>query len=105
MGRRVWTPTVSGPLAPFAAGFESWLAARSFSRRSVPRRVWQFDHLSRWLEREGLAPGELTPARVEQFLAARRATGYVTWVSPLSMRLPMAYLREVEVVPLPTRAT
>ena len=102
MGRRVWAPTVSGPLAPFAAGFESWLVARNFSRRSVPRRVWQLDHLSRWLECEGLAPGELTPARVEQFLEARGAAGYVTWVSPLSMRLPLAYLREVGIVPPPT---
>ena len=25
MGRRVWFPAVSGPLAPYAAGFESWL--------------------------------------------------------------------------------
>ena len=25
MGRKVWFPVVSGPLAPYAAGFASWL--------------------------------------------------------------------------------
>jgi len=100
MGDWVWAPAVAGPLAPSAAGYESWLAARSFSRRTVPGRVWQLDHLSRWLDREGLGPEELTPERVELFLAARRAAGYVTWVSPLSMRLPLAFLREVGVVPV-----
>ena len=103
MGGLVWAPTVSGPLAPYAAGFGQWLAARGFSLRTVPKRVWQLDHLSRWLEREGLVPAELTPARVEQFVADRRAAGYRTWVSPLSLRLPLAYLRELGVVPPPAR--
>ena len=31
MGKRVWFPVVSGPLAPYAAGFESWLRSRSYS--------------------------------------------------------------------------
>jgi site-specific recombinase XerD len=67
----------------------------------VSQRIWQFDHLSRWLEREGLRPDQLTPARQEQFLAARRAAGYRTWVSARSLRVPLAYLREVGVVPAP----
>ena len=25
MGKKVWVPVVSGPLAPYAAGFEWWL--------------------------------------------------------------------------------
>ena len=29
MGRKVWVPVVSGPLAPYAAGFSSWLASRA----------------------------------------------------------------------------
>jgi site-specific recombinase XerD len=63
----------------------------------VSQRIWQFDHLSRWLEREGLRPDQLTPARQEQFLAARRAAGYRTWVSARSLRVPLAYLRAVGV--------
>jgi integrase/recombinase XerD len=100
----VWAPTVSGPLAEHGAGFERWLRATGFSRSAVSQRIWQFDHLSRWLEREGLRPDQLTPARQEQFLAARRAAGYRTWVSARSLRVPLAYLREVGVVPVPAAA-
>ena len=57
MGRKVWFPVVSGPLAPYAAGFESWLASRSYSPSAAADRLCQFDQLSRWLEREGLAAG------------------------------------------------
>lgn len=97
----VWAPSVSGALAEHGAGLERWLRARGFSRSAVSQRIWQFDHLSRWLECEGLRPDQLTPARQEQFLAARRVAGYRTWVSARSLRVPLAYLREVGVVPVP----
>ena len=89
MGGRVWPLTVSGPLAPYGAGYVSWLEARGFSPGALGGRVWQLDHLSRWLEREGLVGAELTLGRVEEFLVARRSAGYVTWVSALSMRMPL----------------
>ena len=54
---------------------------------------------SRWLEREGLGAWELTGERAELFLAERQAAGYVTWVSPRSVALPLAFLREVGAVP------
>jgi integrase/recombinase XerD len=98
MGKRVWLPVVSGPLAPFAAGFESWLASRAYSRSAAADRLEQ---LSRWLERAGLGVGELTDAQAERFIAARRAVGRVTWVAPQSVMLPLGYLREVGVAPLP----
>lgn len=31
MGRKVWVPIVSGPLAPYAAGFGSWLRLQGYS--------------------------------------------------------------------------
>ena len=99
MGGRLWAPTVSGPLAPYAEAYERWLLARGFRPRAVPRRVWQFDHFSRWLQRGRLTADRLSPERVEQFVAARRAAGYRTWVSSLSMRLPLAFLREIGVAP------
>ncbi len=92
---------VRGPLAPYAAGFASELAGRGYAPSSVRKRLWLLDHVSRWLEGEGLAPGELTPQRVEQFLDARHAAGYQTWVSPRSMALLLDYLRSVQVVPVP----
>ena len=60
--------------------------------------MWQFDHLSRWLEGEELGPGELTAEHEERFLTARRAAGYRTWVSSLSLRVPLRYLSEMAVV-------
>ena len=71
MGRKVWAPTVSGPLAPCAAGFVSWLKSRAYSPSAVTDRLYQFDQLSRWLERDGLAVGELTDEQAERFAAAR----------------------------------
>jgi hypothetical protein len=101
MGRRVWVPVVSGPLAPFAAEFESWLGSRAYSLSAAAGRLHQFDQLSRWLEREGLVVGELTGEQAERFAAARRAGGLVTWASPWSVALPLGYLRELGVAPAP----
>jgi integrase/recombinase XerD len=101
MGRKVWVPVVSGPLAPFAVGFVSWLAARGYSRSAAADRLYQFDQLSRWLERERLGVGELRVEQAERFLAARRAAGLVTWVAPQSTMLPLGYLRALGVAPAP----
>ena len=46
MGRQVWVPVVSGPLAPYAAGFSSWLVSRAYSRSAAADRLYQFDQLS-----------------------------------------------------------
>jgi integrase/recombinase XerD len=99
MGGRVWVPVVSGPLAPFAAGFASWLRSRAYSRSAAADRLYQFDQLSRWLEREGLGVGVLIGEQAGRFAAARRAAGLVTWVSPRSLMLPLAYLRGLGVAP------
>lgn len=101
MGRKVWVPVVSGPLAPYAAGFESWLRSRAYSLPATGDRLYQFDQLSRWLERAGLGVGELTGEQAERFVAARRAAGRVTWVTPQSVMLPLVYLRELGVAPMP----
>jgi integrase/recombinase XerD len=98
MRARPWAPTASGPLAPHAAGFESWLAARGYSPFTIRHRLWQLELLSRWLDREGLSVEELTPERFVEFALARRAAGYRSWTSPMSMRAPLAFLQEIVVV-------
>jgi integrase/recombinase XerD len=100
MGRTVPVQAVSGPLARYAPGFAAELTARGYSPWAVTRRLWLLDHLSRWLAREQLGSGGLTPPMVEEFLRARSAAGYVTWISPHSMVLPLDYLREIGVVPV-----
>jgi site-specific recombinase XerD len=95
----MWMPAVSGPLAPFAAQFEAWLLAQGYSPWTVSHRLWQLDLLSGWLEREGLPVEGLSAESAERFALARRAAGWSTWVSPASSRVPLAYLREIGVVP------
>jgi hypothetical protein len=63
--------------------------------------LYQFDQLSRWLELEGLGVGELTGGRAPRFAEARRGAGLVSWASPRSVALPLAYLRQLRVVPTP----
>ena len=89
---------VSGPLAPLAAGYERWLVAQGFRSGAVADRLSQFACLSRWLDAEGLLVAELGPERVEEFLAARRATGSGR-VASVGLRLPLEYLSEIGVVP------
>lgn len=101
MGRTAYAQAVQGPLARYAPGFERELGRRGYASSSVRGRLQQLDDLSRWLERRGLAPGELTSERVDLFLRERRAARNVSWVSPRSMSLPLGYLREVGVVPPP----
>ena len=101
MGKKVWVPVVSGPLAPYAAGFESWLRSRSYSPSAAADRLYQFDQLSRWLGREGLGVGELTDDLAELFAAERRAAGLVSWASRQSVTLPLGYLCALGVAPVP----
>jgi site-specific recombinase XerD len=63
--------------------------------------LWQFGQLSRWLDREGLAVGELSVEQCERFAASRRAVGRVTLVAPQSVTLPLAYLRTLGLAPSP----
>jgi hypothetical protein len=64
MGRKVWLPAVSGPLSAYAPSYGSWLRTQSYSRSAISDRLWQFDQLSRWLDREGLGVGELSVEEV-----------------------------------------
>jgi len=100
-GRMVWVPVVSGPLAPYAAGFESWLASRAYPASAAADRLYQFDQLSRWLGREGLGAGDLTAEHAGRFAAGRRAAGLKSWTSPQSVALPLQYLRQLGLAPMP----
>jgi integrase/recombinase XerD len=99
MDKRVRVSVLPGPLAPFAARYESWLGSRSYTASAAADRLCQLGQLSRWLERERLGVGELTDEHAGRFVAARRAAGWVSWVSPRSVMLPLAFLREVGAVP------
>lgn len=100
-GKPVWCRTAPGPLEAYAGGYAEWLAAQGFSPSRIERRVDQLGRLSHWLAIEGLSPDELTMEQQMRFSAARRAAGYRTFVSPGSLRVPVAYLRDVGVIAVP----
>lgn len=65
----------------------------------VQTRRWQLGELSAWVEREALVVGDLADPLVrERFAAAQRAAGRRSFVSRLSLRVPVAYLREIGLV-------
>ncbi len=94
---RVW---VTGPLAPWAAGFAAWLVELGYTPSSAEGQLRLLAHLSGWLADQGLAVGELTPETVERFLRAR-CKGYVRLLSPRALSPLLGYLRRLELVPGP----
>jgi site-specific recombinase XerD len=86
-------------LEPYAVGFARWLADAGFSQSRIEKRLCQLGHLSGWLEVEGLRPDELTAEHQQRFIENRRTAGHRTWLSPRSLRVPLAYLREAGVMP------
>jgi site-specific recombinase XerD len=94
---------VGGPLAECAAGFAGFLAEAGYTPLSAANQVRVLARLSRWMEGCGLGPGELTCARVREFLAARRAAGYTCWLSERGVAPLLGFLRGLGVVPEPER--
>jgi integrase len=92
----------SGPLAGYAEGYGQWVEARGYSPRVVSQKVWQLSQLSCWLEREGLAVEEWTAEMTARFAAGLQAHGYRSYLWRLSLRAPLAYLRELGVMPAPS---
>jgi site-specific recombinase XerD len=103
--RRVSEVRVSGPLAEHAAGFAVFLAEAGYTLLSAANQVRVMAHLSRWMEGRGLAPGDLTGGRTEEFLAARRAAGYTCWLSQRGLAPLTEFLRGLGAVPGPEPET
>ena len=102
MRSHLWVSKGSGPLAAYAEGYGRWLEARGYSPGVVRQKVWQLSQLSCWLEREGLAVGEWTGEMAVRFAAGLQAAGYRSYLWRLSLRVPLAYLRELGVMPAPS---
>src|SRR5215469_1419461 len=90
---------VTGPLQPYAAGFTGELARLGYTSQSACGHMLLMAHVSRWLDAEGLDPGGLTPEAAGRFLAARRAAGYVLYLSPKALVPLLGFLRRIGVAP------
>jgi integrase/recombinase XerD len=90
-----------GPLAPYATGFAEELQSQGYTRLAAIQQVRLMAHVSRRLEDEGLDAVALTPARVLQFLEARRQEGCTSMLTPKAVAPLLEFLRAREVVPRP----
>ena len=72
---RISRVLMTGPVAPFADAYRAELLERRYTPRSAVNELRQVAWFSRWLEAGGLGVAELSDARVEEFLAWRRASG------------------------------
>jgi integrase len=95
---------VGGPLVPYVGGFRSELESQGYRPNAISDQLRLLAHVSRWLAGNGLEGANLTPERVDEFLVARRAAGYVLWRSPKGMAPLLTYLRHLGVVSVPKTA-
>lgn len=89
---------VTGPLQSYAAGFRDELRRLGYRPNAAASQLQLMAHVSRWLEGRQLGVGDLTPERVEVFLADRRAEGYTLWLSPKATEPILVFLRGLGVV-------
>jgi site-specific recombinase XerD len=95
---------VEGPLAAYVDGFATELARLGYTPGSAGHLLRLVAHLSRWLEGQQLTAEELTPDVAARFLAARRAAGYSSYVTPGALITLLRYLRSLGVVDEPPAA-
>ncbi len=81
---------VRGPLAPFAVGFEEDLDRQGY--RSASDHLYVMAQLSRWMGTEMLGTSDLSASGIEDFAGWRKASGYVTPVSPTRLCRLVDYL-------------
>ena len=90
---------LSGPLQEFGPGFVGELERLGYSLLGATLQVRLMARASRWMQAEGLTPGELTDEVVDRFLAERRAAGRRDYATPRAMAPMLVYLRVLGVVP------
>lgn len=90
---------VTGPLQPYAEGFTAELARLGYTSGSAYGQMLLMAHASRWLAGEGLDACGLTPEAAGRFLAARRAAGYVLYLSPKALGPLLGFLRRIGAAP------
>jgi integrase/recombinase XerD len=87
-----------GPLTPFAAGLAQELSSLGYAATSATNQMQFAAHLSRWLDRVGVGPQDLTEVLLDDFLAERRRD-YTNHYSRRALGPVLGYLRGIGVVP------
>ncbi len=89
----------SGPLEPFAAGFDAELARLGYTPAGTRRKLEAAAHLSRWLAGRGMTADDIRAETIGEFVAARRAAGCSSQLTGRSLAWMLGYLRGLGAVP------
>ena len=92
---------VTGPLARYADGFRADPTGQGYLAGSADRNLRTMAHVSRWMQDRGLSAGQLSIARLEEFLQARRREGYHHALSIRAVMPLACYLRRAGVAAVP----
>lgn len=87
----------TGPLTRFASGLAGELVLLGYTATSATAQMQLAAHLSRWLDSQGLGPGDLAGPVIARFLVARRGS-YASHYSPRALGPVLGYLRRQGVV-------
>lgn len=91
-------PDVLGPLGGHSAGYRKELAGLGYSPWTASAHMYLMADVSRWLDENEVAPEAFTSARVNQFLAYRRAAGQHRRLSPRGLIPLLGYLQAAGVL-------
>src|ERR1039457_5340964 len=91
---------IPGPLDRYLRGFGEELARLGYAPRGVQWQLQLAGHLNAWLAEAGRGSADLDAATAEEFLAARRALGYVHFLSAKALKPLLEYLRQAGAAPL-----
>jgi len=95
---------VAGPLERYAGGFVAELVESGYRPNAAAVQLRLLAHLSGWLEREGIDPGELREPELERFRAADLALVRSLRIADGLVPL-LGYLRGLGVVPVADEPT
>ncbi len=96
---RVVNAVVPGPLAEYAGGFRQWLLEQGYTRLTTVPQLQLMAHVSRWLDREGLAADSLGREQAGRFLAAHHAAGRQRPGTLAGLRPLLGYLGGLGMLP------
>ena len=83
----------SGPLEPFAAGFDAELARLGYTPAGTRRKLEAVAHLSHWLAGRGMTADNIDNETIAEFTVARRAAGCSSQLTARSLAWMLGYLR------------
>ncbi len=98
---KVLASFVQGPLAPYVEGFAAQLLREGYTPAGAGQHVCFIAHLDRWLAAAGLDVADLDAVVLDRYLAARRSSGYVQYLSVKALRPLLDYLTPLGVLSAP----